>query len=299
MPKVVILVGLPASGKSTYARKLVGKGNYTRVNKDDLREMLHASGKEGDRGFRGKLENTVLSIRDSIIIKALRSGQNVVVDDTNLDPKHIDRISEVVEAQQELDREYLQNPKLKYTWEVKVFDTPLEDCIKRDMTRSKPVGERVIREMHNKYLRPLKRVTQDENAPQAVIFDMDGTLALLNGRDPYDASTCEYDLPNYPVIDVLRKYQKDGYKIIICSGRKDEFAEQTGRWLDKFDIKPDLLLMRVTDDNRNDSIVKEEMFKNHILGKYYVEVVYDDRERVVDTWRDLGLTCFQVSDGRF
>ncbi len=153
--------------------------------------------------------------------------------------------------------------------------------------------------MHNKYLRPLKRVTQDENAPQSVIFDLDGTLADLNGRNPYDASECEYDLPNYPVIDVLKKYKRDDYKIIITSGREDKYAGQTKNWLAKYDIEPDLILMRKSDDNRKDYTVKEEMFKEHILNKYYVEVVFDDRERVVDCWRDLGLTCFAVADGKF
>jgi len=41
--KVLILKGLPASGKSTYAKELVAKGNWKRINKDDLRAMLDCS----------------------------------------------------------------------------------------------------------------------------------------------------------------------------------------------------------------------------------------------------------------
>lgn len=70
----MICRGLPASGKTTWAKKQVARGNWTRVNKDDLRAMLHGSGKEGDWGFRSKSENMVLSIRDSIMVKALKGG---------------------------------------------------------------------------------------------------------------------------------------------------------------------------------------------------------------------------------
>ncbi len=298
MPKVIILRGLPASGKTTYAKQMVKKGNYTRVNKDDIRRMLHGSD-TSEWGFRKDAEKMVLSIRDSIIIKALRSGNNVIVDDTNLHPKHIDRITEVVEAQQQIDRDYFEKKNLKYTVEIKDFDITLREAIARDQTRSKRVGATQILKMYTDLVLPLKRVTQDENAPQAVIFDLDGTLCDLNGRNPYDASECEYDLPNYPVIDVLRKYVKDGYKIIITSGRKDTWLEQTDNWLKKNGIKPDLFLMRKADDDRPDNELKKEMFMQHIHNKYYVEVAYDDRDRVVDTWREMGISTFQVNWGMF
>lgn len=306
MPKVLICRGLPASGKTTCARKLVENGGWTRVNKDDLRAMLHNSKHSNAR------ENQILKIRDSIIIQALRKGDNVVVDDTNLAFKHIERISEVVEAQAQIDN-------AEYTWEVKDFDIGLHEAIARDVKRDKSVGEKVIRQMWARFIRPVKRevITSQEaayleanghevpegikvmNGMDAVIFDIDGTLALLNGRNPYDASTAEEDLLNYPVFEALRRYQNDGYKIIIFSGRKDTYLEQTDRWMTKHGIKPDLFAMRKTGDDREDPIIKHELFMNHVLGKYNVEVVYDDRMRVVDMWRDMGLAVFQVNEGNF
>jgi len=311
MPKVTICRGLPASGKTTWAKKQ----DAVRINKDDLRAMLDNS------KWSGKREKLVLDTRDSIMVKALRQGRNVVIDDTNLHPKHINRISEVVEAQAQIDG-------VKYEWEIKDFDISLHDAIKRDVKRERSVGEDVIRNMYNQFIRPTKKVVNDPlldainwdddgntvitkeaderaNLPDAVMFDLDGTLAILGDRNPYDASQCEYDKLNIPVFNVLRMYQNDGYKIIICSGRSEEYVEQTDKWLKKNGIAPDLFIMRDPEDKDEngqripDNELKEKMFMEHIYNKFNVEVVYDDRQKVVDMWRDLGLTVFQVADGRF
>ena len=141
MPKVTICRGLPASGKSTWAKKQ----DAVRINKDDLRDML-------DNGkWSGKREKLVLDTRDSIMVKALRQGRNVIIDDTNLHPKHINMISEVVEAQAQIDGK-------EYTWEVKDFDISLHDAIKWDVKRERSVGEDVIRSMWNQFIRPTKKV---------------------------------------------------------------------------------------------------------------------------------------------
>jgi hypothetical protein len=58
--------------------------------------------------------------------------------------------------------------------------------------------------------------------------------------------------------------------------------------------------MRKAKDNRKDSIIKREIFSEHIHNQYFIEFVLDDRNQVVDTWRkDLKLTCFQVNYGDF
>jgi hypothetical protein len=57
--------------------------------------------------------------------------------------------------------------------------------------------------------------------------------------------------------------------------------------------------MRKEGDNRKDCIVKEEMFRAHMLPHYYTMLAVDDRDQVVRLWRDLGLTVLQVADGNF
>ena len=132
MNKVVILQGLIAAGKSTYARELVEKG-YKRVNKDDIRAMV-------DNGkYSRDNERLVNDIRDMIIDLSLVHGHDVVVDDTNFAKFHINQIKLIAD---------INGAEV----EVEKIEAPLEECIARDAKRKKPIGEEVIRKMYNKYL---------------------------------------------------------------------------------------------------------------------------------------------------
>lgn len=125
--KLMAMVGLPASGKTTESRRLVDNG-WVRVNKDDLRAMLHNS------KWSGKNEAQVIAIRDAVIIDALKRGKSVVVDDTNFNESHIERFKQLAK-------------EFNATFEKKFIDTPIEECISRDLARQNSVGEKVIRKM--------------------------------------------------------------------------------------------------------------------------------------------------------
>ena len=59
--------------------------------------------------------------------------------------------------------------------------------------------------------------------------------------------------------------------------------------------------MRPTDDYHHymkDSDLKQ-MWLDTLVDKDDVFAVFDDRQQVVDMWRQNGLTCFQVADGDF
>ncbi|MEL6989627.1 MAG: polynucleotide kinase, partial [Bacteroidota bacterium] len=136
--------------------------------------------------------------------------------------------------------------------------------------------------------------------PKAIICDLDGTLALMNGRDPFMAKNCDQDLLNTPVADLVKLKAKEGCKILLFSGRSEEYKAPTLEWLSRYEIPYELLRMRKVKDNRKDSIVKKEFFEEEVSGKYNIEFVLDDRNQVVDLWRDdLGLACFQVYYGDF
>jgi hypothetical protein len=58
--------------------------------------------------------------------------------------------------------------------------------------------------------------------------------------------------------------------------------------------------MRTVGDVRRDSIVKKELFETHVANRYFIQMVIDDRDQVVDLWRlELGLPCVQVNYGDF
>ncbi|OXA79016.1 hypothetical protein SAMN05444397_102247 [Flavobacterium aquidurense] len=141
---------------------------------------------------------------------------------------------------------------------------------------------------------------QNPDLPKAIICDLDGTLALMNGRNPFNASKCDNDFLHYPVANLLKNYKTLGYKILLVSGREHVYKEPTLRFLEKHEITFDALLMRKAKDYRKDSIIKTEIYNDSIKGKYFIEFVLDDRNQVVDTWRkDLKLPCFQVYYGDF
>lgn len=135
--------------------------------------------------------------------------------------------------------------------------------------------------------------------PKAIICDIDGTLAHMNGRSPYDPTRYHEDNIDPVIQDIVNRYRKDGFFIIICSGRDDTYREVTAQWLAKHGILHDGLLMRKGGDRRNDAIIKREVYDEHIKDRFDIYFVLDDRDRVVAMWRDLGLKVLQVAPGDF
>ncbi len=190
-------------------------------------------------------------------------------------------------------------------FEEKFFDVNVEECIKRDSNRKNPVGEVVIRSMYKNHLKP-KNVKTDERfvleqGPQlerCIICDIDGTLALMNGRNPFDESKYHTDKINIPVYNILQDYYQMS-KIILVSGRMDTGREETVAWLEANKVPFDKLIMRKAKDFRGDDIVKKELYEEHIKDKFFVDFVLDDRDKVIEMWRSLGLLTLQVYYGDF
>ena len=143
---------------------------------------------------------------------------------------------------------------------------------------------------------PVKHVP---SLPTVIIYDIDGTVALMNNRSPFDWSKVHQDNVNEPVASIVREYSEAGYPVFAVSGRDGSCKELTENWLKANNIPYDALFMREAGDSRKDSIVKREIFENFFRGKYNIKFVLDDRNQVVSMWRSLGLTCLQVADGNF
>ena len=150
------------------------------------------------------------------------------------------------------------------------------------------------------------------NIKTTVIFDLDGTLALVDKRREiakkpngkidfdifYDPQYIELDEPNSSVIELAKMYKRNGYEIVIVSGRSDRTKEATGRWLEKYGILYDRIIMRKRKNFTPDNELKERWLEKY-LDRDNIRVVVDDRQRVVDMWRRNGLNVFQVANGNF
>ncbi len=246
-------------------------------------------------------ESMITKIINAQIKALLSNGWNVILDNCHT---KLEYIKQPISAFNEMA-----------TIEFKLFDLPLNELYTRNENRARKVPKKVIENMYNQLqkvkqefdFKAVKKVTknieyaqQNTELPKAIICDLDGTLALMNGRNPFDASKCDEDLLNEPVANVLKNYKKLGYQVLLVSGREEKFKAPTLRFLENHGIEFDDLIMRKTSDSRKDAIIKTEIYHAFIKDKYFIEFVLDDRNQVVDTWRnDLKLPCFQVYYGDF
>lgn len=282
---LTMLRGLPGCGKSTWSLQQVeeSKGGTKRISKDDLRAML-----DGGKWSRDN-EKFVLKMRDHIAIEALQAGKHVIIDDTGFAEFH------------EVNLRALAG---KYGAQFQIQDftrVSIETCIERDLKRQHSVGESVIRKMWRQYLAPKPPVIEyDPKKPSVYICDLDGTLCLMNGRGPYEGDKCDTDIVNEPVAHTLAQLRSANENVIFVSGRFEAVREKSIQWLKDhgIDYAP-ILFMRKDGDMREDSIIKEEIYRDHIAPYYNVIAVFDDRRRVVDATRALGYTVFHVTEGDF
>lgn len=298
MTKVILTRGLPASGKSTWAKAWVAAdpSSRVRVNRDDIRFQLYGS-YWGD----GVDENVVTKVEEAMVKAAVDAGKEVVVDATHLASRYV--------------RRWIN---LGYDVKVESFEIAVGVAMDRDYERGmlgeRSVGQEVIKGMADRYnipatgeLPPLVIETPQtwkpapkyqEGLPDAYIFDIDGTLANHVGvRSPYDTSKYHLDEVHVDVVTVADALQLMGFPIIGVSGRDAAYRQVTREWLvGKTGLSLNELHMRSEGDKRNDAIVKHEIFHKHIAGNYNVIGVFDDRGRVLRMWRAIGLTTFAVGD---
>lgn len=288
--KVLAARGLPASGKSywlTEQFKSQPGPDWYYIERDQIREEII-----GGRKWNGKLEGQVVKERNAQLRSALKAGLNVIIDETFLNPKMIQQVQAII-------FEHTNSTGKAVSFEIKDFtDVDISLCIERDRTRGKKsVGAGAIRESAKKWLRAPKP-EYITSLPQAIICDLDGTLALFDGN-PYDRNWMD-DRLNEQVSVILQTMRHDHRHVLITSGRIDTSRAETERWLEKNHVKYDQLFMRPESRrSERDWLFKKDIYEQKIKGKYNVMFVLDDRDQVVDMWRSLGLTCLQVDYGNF
>jgi len=307
MPVLTVTVGLPGCGKTTWANEHVksSRSKTVVVNLDDIRQTM--AGSHSNYKFRKDNEQYVQDAQYSAATHAALNNWNIVVGDTNLNPavrtkwKAFAREHGYTYKEQNFFEEFKKGKT--FVHEFFAIKDYVKQCKERNLLREKSVPEEVIDGMAEKYyFSTLPEITYDAGLEEAIIVDIDGTLAHMEGkRGPYEENKVLLDDPDEEVIlSVKAESDYIGRKVIIMSGRHETCKEDTEKWLQKYGVPYDHIYMRGADDNRPDDIVKYELFMNHVREEYKVVKVFDDRDQVVKMWRKLlRLKVYQVEYGNF
>lgn len=282
--KLIILQGLPASGKSTYRQQLLADNPQLRyVNKDELRA-----------NFPEENEEKIHRRHQAILEEYLKAGFDVIVDNTNYNLRTLNEYKAIAE-------------KVGAESELIPFDTSWQECVRRDEIRRQKgeryVGRSVIISFAMRY------GLYKEPVQRAIIFDIDGTLAKIDHRRHFVRGdrknwkaffeALSEDEVNEPVKQ-LYDLARGKYTLILCSGRPDNYRLQTELWLEKHGINDYFaLFMRAQGDKRQDYDTKKDLYFRFIKPYFEVQWVVDDRDQVVTMWREQGITCFQCAEGDF
>lgn len=300
MSKLILTRGIPASGKSTFAKAWVAEDptNRARINRDDLRFQMF-----GSYWGEGVDENAVTIAQQSLLRGFLKAGRDVVLDNTNLKSRDVRDTLKIAAA-------------FGATVEYRDFPIDLDEAINRDWSRKvrgdRSVGEDVIRNFYKRFIDKNGQLPKPPAVPEPHDFapyvpgphpvyswDIDGTLAHMQGRSPFDPTLYHTDKPDYDVRRLLHNTQKLGFGTIIMSGRSEDHRAETEAWLQANRIEWDHLFMRPSGDDRNDAIIKSEMVDKYVSGVFDIQMHFDDRNRVVDALRAKGIKVAQVNPGDF
>ncbi len=332
--KIILPIGISGSGKSTWVRRYIKNDIEQKtviVSRDAIRLSLYGLSNETYSEYYAepsdvmkKREKVVSKFANSQIWFAINSGLDVIVDNTHLRKAYI-------------------NEYKKYGVEIElvIFDATEEEAVKCDLKRTKTVGSDVIKRQikmfnllmntefieeideYNKFVKKIfgsdngyKKNLHNVTKSDAVVVDLDGTVALATNRNVHDLSKVLTDEPNLGVAEivrVLRKQQLLPYSgtttnIIFCSGREDICREDTLAWLNNLDngiVHTDFpfcnfhLRMRPSGTTAfKDWEIKVDLWRD-IQADYNIIALIDDRDQIVHIGRRLGFTVMQVNYGDF
>jgi predicted kinase len=291
---IVFTCGISGSGKTTWTENFIKLNNsYVNINRDDIRSQLFFDGEVDFSRYKHSRANEklVTEKQEELILKAVKNNKNIIISDTNLNIKYIDR---VVNLLNDLD--------IEFKYDTRYFNIDLIEAINRDNKREKSVGYNIICSQYKRFCEIYyKYHIHSDIKRNAFICDIDGTIATNKGvRNIYDYNNVDKDLPRNEIILMVDGLIESGLFPIFCSGRSAICMDKTGEWINK--NFPQLnsgfaLLMREEGDKRKDTIVKKEIFNKYIDNNFNIKVVLDDRKSVTRMWRyELGLQVIDVGE---
>lgn len=297
MNKIILVQGIPGSGKSTWAKKWVEEDPIHRVrwNNDDCRKMCGPY-------WIPEREDFISEIRKKFLNEAMREHKDIVIDDMNLSQKTINYYDDLIEEFNTFNTYKKEN---MYTIEYKLFNTPVEECIRWDALRPNPIGEKTIKEIHKKYsyyIRDVvnkeildKRTKIDPNLPCCVLLDIDNTISYSFNR-PWYGEEAAKEMINDKVNEQLKTLVThfNNVKVIVMSGRSNgDEANTTLAWFNSNNIHYDASLFRTKGDYRKGDVIKLENYNKYIKGKYNVLAAIEDDEECVKMYQEQGIFVLQ------
>ena len=285
MAHVEILRGISGSGKSTYART---QTDALIVSRDLIRPMFGVVGKTV---LSPEKERLVTRIELDLIREALYRGQDVIVDNTNLNGQFATRYADLAHT-------------MGATFSEKLFGVDVNVAVGRTDVPDSVVYRQAaqfveIKPVVSRLPEPIRPIVMGEDYPEAIIVDVDGTLAHNNPdspRDPYDVSRAHEDLEDEALVKMLNALSYH-YFIYIVTGRGLRHRQVTEEWLYNHCVPYYHLWTRPDNDTSvPDAWVKYRTAKE-IAKTHEIVGVFDDRECVVDMWRAAGIKTFDVGQG--
>jgi predicted kinase len=295
-PTVIVLVGSPASGKSTYARQaLLENPNLVRLNRDDFRMSMFGKfilDKDGEKMLTKIFKDTAIAY--------LKQGKDVILDSTHCNLKHLEEVA--FNYSPYADVEYL------------TFDVPLSVKMERNSKREYPVPDEVMIRMHKEFeklklnfnfsdVKKLEFSVPNKEKPQAIVFDLDDTLSTAYQRGIYQYDKADNDRPIDPtmyILQLLKWDQPDYYHILFVTGRDESGRTAINTWFHHYFQSAyvptnDKIFMRAKGDMRSSAIVKEEIYLKSIHPNYNVVGWFDDDNAVNERMKLHGVRMYNTN----
>ena len=312
MSHITLTIGPPGVGKNTWATEIVRKSSVKTivVNRDDYRAMS-VGGNIANYKFNSTLEDMISKAQFQSAEAALSKGWNVIVADTNLNPKTIAawetfaKLHKAKIIKQDFFAEFLSvNQAILADRGIKgVIESFRKKCHTQNLIRATSVPVEVIDHFINDYIVPVyykpKQYTGTPGKPKALLVDLDGTTFHMNDRGPFDWDRVGEDTPDHTVIETCKIYAAAGWKIIAASGRDGSCYVQSRSAMDAAGMPYDEFFIRKKGDQRPDYLVKEELFWRDVAPNYDITFALDDRDQVVQQYREMGIKVYQVAEGNF
>jgi len=251
--KAILTIGVSASGKSFWAKEYARANKNTIIsNRDDLRFALTGAATWAEYKFNKHIEKSITELQRITIEQAFHNKNDIIIADTNLNPVYREQLITSLKS-------------FGFTIEIKEFPITLEEAWKRDASRTNGVGKDVIYKQYQQWLEYKGRRTYVPNTDKtrAILVDVDGTLAKMGDRGAFEWSKVGVDTVR-PIVRQMVSSFMDTHVVIVLSGRDAVCQKETACWLFDNRIRYDHLFMRKEGDMRKDTVIKEEIFWEHI-----------------------------------